>query len=288
MNADDARMFVRVASSLSITKAARILDLPKSTVSRRIAELESFFGVQLFERTTRSMRLTEAGHRLLQESRLIIEAHERAYEIVKGNTMEVSGVLRVSASLSVGQYIIAPRLAELRRKYPELTIELNLSNRRVDLVEEGFDLAVRVGYLDDSQVVSIPLMTTESALYASFNYLVANRRIRSLDDLSSHGLWMMSDLSSRQYLELASGSDVRRIRVVSAGELSDFTALAQAARNDAGVALLPRFVAKSKPFNTLVNVLPKWRTERHPINIVAPSRRGISRKARAFIELLKS
>jgi LysR family transcriptional regulator AphB len=257
-------------------------------VSRRIAELESFFGVQLFERTTRSMRLTEAGHRLVQESRLIIEAHERAYEIVKGNNMDVSGVLRVSTSQSVGQYIIAPRLAELRRKYPRLTIELNLSNRRVDLVEEGFDLAVRVGYLEDSQVVSIPLMTTESALYASFNYLVANHRILSLDDLSSHGLWMMSDLSSRQYLELTSGSDVRRIKVVSAGEMSDFTALAQAARNDAGVALLPRFVAKSKPFNTLVNVLPKWRTERHPINIVAPSRRGISRKARAFIELLQS
>lgn len=288
MNADDARMFVRVANSLSITNAARLLDLPKSTVSRRISELESFFDVQLFERTTRSMRLTEAGHRLLQESRLIIEAHERAYEVVKGSSMDVSGVLRVSASLSVGQYIIAPRLAELRRQYPKLKVELNLSNRRVDLVEEGFDLAVRVGQLEDSQDVVIPLMRSESALYASFNYLVANTRIRSLDDLASHGLWMMSDLSSRQYLELASGNETRRIKVVAAGELSDFTALAQAARNDAGVALLPTFVAKSKPFNTLVKVLPKWRTEHHPINIVAPSRRGISRKARAFIELMKA
>jgi len=288
MTTDDAKIYIRVANSLSMTTAASELHLAKSKVSRVISDLESDFGVVLLERTTRSMRLTEAGRRLLERAIDLVETQQQTYELVRGEQATISGVLRVSASLSVGQYIIAPALTRLTAQYPDLRVELKLTNRRVDLIEEGFDIALRVGELADSRYVALPFTETASGVYASLSYLKSRDAIRRVDDMVDHAFWSMGDLSSPGELRLVSNTGESRVAMSLAGEINDFTALGNLAKSGAGLVLLPKFVARSRPFNTLVRVLPAWRTMAAPIRLVVPSRRGMSRKTRAFIEVLKA
>lgn len=164
---NDVLAFTRVADSGSFTAAARRLGWPKSTVSHRVARLEQALGARLLERSTRSVRLTEVGARFHEHARRVLLELEQASATVAHFREKPRGRLRISASVVLGQALLPHVLIEFARRHVEVQLFVDLSNRRVDLLEEGFDLAVRSGPLPDSTLVSRKLGRTSSRLYAA-------------------------------------------------------------------------------------------------------------------------
>ena len=168
---NDMAVFAKVVETGGFTMAGEAIDMPKSNVSRRVSRLEERLGVRLLERTTRKIRMTELGEIYYTHCRRIIEEAEHADARVSQALEIPRGQLRVSASVTVGQNIISPVLGQFVKEYPEVKVQMTLANRRVDLVEEGFDIAVRVGQLEDSSLVARLLGKSELALFASPDYL---------------------------------------------------------------------------------------------------------------------
>ena len=164
-------LFVAVGRTRSFSRAAQSLGLPTSTVSRRIAELERSLKLQLFVRTTRRVELTEVAHRLLDRCESIVEAAREARAEVLGLAAHPNGLLRISIEADVGSVLIAPTIAELAQRFPEIIVELDLSPRRVDLIAEGFDFAIRLGALPDSSLVVRQIASLKVGLYAAPSYL---------------------------------------------------------------------------------------------------------------------
>ena len=178
-------IFSKVAELNGISAAARALKMPKSKVSRRMARLEDELGVRLLERTTRSVGLTEAGEIYYQHCRRIVEEANNARESINRTLETPRGRLRVNASIAVGQYLIGPHIGGFLERYPEVQLEIELDNRQVDIVAEGFDVAVRLGKLEDSTLVSRNLGSSFATLVASPKYLETAGVPRHPKELSS-------------------------------------------------------------------------------------------------------
>jgi len=161
------RFFVKVVEKEGFTAAAKALDIPKSKVSRVVARLEEQLDTRLLERTTRHVRLTEAGRLFYQYAQRISAEAEQSESAMQSLSEKARGSLRVSASVSLGQFLLAPDLAEFLNSYPEVELDLELSNRRVDLIEENYDAAIRAGKLIDSSLIAKRLGHACIQFYAS-------------------------------------------------------------------------------------------------------------------------
>jgi len=162
---NDMAVFASVVKTGSFTAAGKALSLPKSNVSRRIARLEDTLNVRLLERTTRKLRLTEIGQSLYHHAQRIVEEADSANSLVESMTSRPRGILRVSASVFTGQKLLTPILPEFLKLFPELHLHLELSNRRIDLIEEGFDVAIRIGSMKDSTMIARYLGSIRIYLY---------------------------------------------------------------------------------------------------------------------------
>ena len=171
MDLNNLEIFAKVAELSGISAAARSLKMPKSRVSRRMNALEAELGVRLLERTTRAVHLTEAGKLLAQHCHRIVEERNSALATIDSMNEAPRGTLHISASLAVGQQLIAPLVSEFLARFPEIRMTLDLSNRRVDVIAEGFDAVIRIGELEDSTLVSRKLCTSRSVIIASQNYV---------------------------------------------------------------------------------------------------------------------
>lgn len=183
---EDLAIFVRVAASLSMTAAARELNLSPAVVSKRIKHLEERLGTRLFQRTTRQLSLTEAGQGFFVRIEAILGGVEDAEAFIAGRTETARGVLKISAPTSFGRMHVAPHLKPFMEAHPEITINLTLSDEFVDLVAGGYDLAIRIGELTDSSLVARRLAQVRRLLCASPAYLAAHGTPQSLDDLAEH------------------------------------------------------------------------------------------------------
>src|SRR5690554_3868556 len=187
LSADDLMIFAQVAASGSFTAAADILDKPKSTISRRIGALEEHLKEQLFVRTTRQMRLTDFGHALLEHAQQMAHEVSAAWALSEQRKQVPSGRLRVSIPSDFANLFLVDMLAAFSSLHPQVTLELDLSSRRVDLIGEDFDLAVRIGSLpDDSLLVARKLAQMGSGLYASPQYLRDHGLPQQPEDLLRH------------------------------------------------------------------------------------------------------
>ena len=176
---NDMMVFLAVVETGSFTLAADRLDIPKANVSRKVSRLEQRLGVTLLERSTRSQHLTEAGSRYLAHCKRIHEEMELATSAVSELLNEYKGDIKLGASVTIGQQILKPSLPAFLQSYPELNLELNLLNERVDLIEEGYDVLIRVGALNDSRLIAKRLGTSTLQLYASPDYLNKHPAIES-------------------------------------------------------------------------------------------------------------
>lgn len=187
MNLLDAMTaFVRVAELGSYTRAAEALDLSRTRVSRQVMELEDHLGVRLLQRTTRRLRLTEAGERYLLRAQGILQSLEEAEAEVGSGVSEMRGRLRLNGPMSFGTRHLTPLVARFMVEHPALEVRLDLNDRRVDLLEEGYDLAIRIGSLPDSTLVARRLTRCKLVLCASPAYLAEHGAPRRLADLERH------------------------------------------------------------------------------------------------------
>ncbi len=283
---NDMVIFAKVAETGGISAAAKVLKVPKSKVSRRLAMLETALGVRLLERSTRSFNVTESGLLYLQHCQRIVEEANRAQDSIQQLVDMPRGNLRISASIGVGQYLIAPHLSEFMQLYPEIDLEVELNNRRVDPISEGFDLVIRVGQLNDSNLISKCLGTSQAALYASPDYLEQQGVPENLADLSAHKTIVMTDANPNQQWVLEDKEGQQSVvDIRSKLSINDFSCLRTVVKSGGGIGLFPHyFVADLLKAGQLQQVLSGWRSSEISYYVLYPSRRGLTRKAKVWID----
>nr|WP_225409294.1 LysR family transcriptional regulator [Stigmatella hybrida] len=283
---DDMLLLVEVVATGGLTAAAERLGLRKSTVSRRLASLEARLGTRLLERNTRRLRLTEAGRayhahcaRLVAEAREVNKALSEA-----GGTPQ--GTLRL-ATLSLLGELLTPLIAEFLLRQPRMRVEVSLAQAHVDLIAEEYDLALRTGPLVDSSLVVRRLGLLRTGCYASPAYLRHRGTPRSAEELRRHDCVLLAEPGTNEVWFFGEGPDARTIPVEGRIRVPSLRAGQSAARAGLGVVRLPAsLVADDVRAGLLVPVLADETPPGLPVFAVYPSRSQLSRKVRAFLELL--
>lgn len=287
---NDLLIFAQVADRGSFSRAADALGLPKSTVSRRLAGLELRLGERLLRRTTRRQALTEFGLQLLEHARQVAAEVDAVAALSEHRQATPSGRLRVSMPSDLATLLLAEHLAGFSAQYPGLTLELDLSPRRVDLLAEHFDLAVRMGELpSDASLAARRLATFGNGLYASPAYLATHGTPLSPDDLPQHrAVRLLGHQGEALPWHLVQGE--RHWHGHPPGQLvaNSPELLIQLAVAGGGIAVVPdRFAGPRLQRGQLVRVLPDWCPPAHDAWAVFPERRLMPTKTRAFIDLLQ-
>jgi DNA-binding transcriptional LysR family regulator len=280
--------FVKVAETHSFSEAAQRLRLSKSLVSRQIAALEAELGARLFHRTTRSMTLTEAGRGYFERASRILADLDDANRSVIQLQSAPRGRLRVSAPMSFGFLHLAPALADFLARYPEVEVDITLNDRFVDLVDEGFDVAVRIGSLEDSSLVGRKLAPIRRVVCASPAYLNARGVPASPDELRTHDCVCNTNVPmAREWGFIKSDGRPWPVEVRGRMTTNNGDTLRVAAISGIGFVNLPTFIVGSDlQTGTLVAVLDKFIAQDMTLNAVYPHSRHLSPKVRAFVDFL--
>lgn len=280
----DMSLFVEVARARSFRRAAEALGMPSSTLSRRILALERAIGLRLLHRTTRRIELTEAGQIYFERSRRIVEEARLAHEQLGDLVSQPRGVLRVSLPVDFATVFLARCLPAFCRRYPEIEFELDLTPRRVDLVAEPFDMAIRMGELPDSHLVSRKIAEVPRHLYASPQYLDVHGEPREPGDLSSHACMLFPN--ETRWTLLRDG--VRReIPVAGRFRLNNVGMMQRLAAEGLGIAMLAQeAVQAASAAQHLRRVLPDWQVPPIAVHALTETRL-LPAKTQHFIEYLK-
>ena len=241
------RTFREVASRGSFSMAARTLDVSKANVSKYIAELETRLGTRLLNRTTRTVSLTDAGSLLLLRSTPLIDMIERTKDELRGRARLPSGKLRLTAPYGLGNIKLPALLADFMQKYPDVTISLDLSNRMVDMVDEGVDLALRMGRITDSNLIVRRLRHVHLVVCATPAYWAQRGLPQHPDDLADHDAltYSLADGSHPEWRFLVDG-EAHRVPLRSRMDATDAGPLIHMALQDMGVVCLPRLLVRSQ------------------------------------------
>jgi len=280
-------LFAKVVEANSFSEAARRLKMPISTVSRRIAELEDQLGVRLLERSTRSLRLTELGAEVLEHAIRSAELSEAVDTIVSNRLSNVSGVLRLSAMPSISDTLITPMVTAFQASYPNVRVQILVTDRMVDHIVEGVDLVFRLGTLKDSSLVARKILTYRHQLVASPAYLKNCKMLKKPQDLLGHRLLTFSHWKPESTWTFVhkNGRDKETLTFQPYLAMNDFAGLAHALLVGGGIGDLPPvvqpdFVREGR----LVEVLPDWRFRTFDLSLVHLGNRHISKPCRLFKE----
>ncbi len=285
---DTMEAFVRVADSRSFSEAARRLRLSKSVVSRQVSALETHLGARLFHRTTRSLSLTEVGQAYYERCARILAEIEEANLSVSSLQTEPRGKLRINAPMSFGVLHLAPLLPSFLERYPQIDIDMAMSDRFVSLVDDGFDVAVRIGKLEDSSLIARHLAPLRRVVCASPAYLAARGTPRTPDDLAGHCCLTYSNRSTPDEWSFQTAEGQRwPVEVHGRLRVNNGDALREAALGGVGIITLPSFiVGRDLQAGTLVALLAEHVPQDAAIHAVYPHNRHLSPKVRAFVDFL--
>jgi DNA-binding transcriptional LysR family regulator len=279
--------FARVVDSGSFSAAARRLNISKSAISAHVQRLEERLGIRLLNRTTRRLSLTEAGAAYYRHcARILVEA-EAAEQAASALQREPRGTLRISAPDSFGWMHVAPAVPAFLKRYPELAIDIKLSPAYVNLVDEGLDLAIRIGILEDSALVVRKLALSRRVLCAAPAYLKERGTPRQPDDLASHNCLCSDLLTWGDEWRLVGKGGEARVTVGGSFRSNNAEMLRAAALDGIGIAALPTWVvAEQLRGGMLRRVLTAWEAPVSTIYAVYPGNRLMSMKVRAFVDHL--
>ncbi|CAD5201897.1 LysR family transcriptional regulator [Pseudomonas sp. FEN] len=284
---DCMRAFVATVGANGFAAAARAMDVPRSKVSKQIQALEEAIGVQLLQRTTRSLHLTEAGAEYYEAARELLASLDETEQRARDGVGELRGVLRVNAPMSFGLRRLGPLIPLFHQQHPNVELQLVLSDQQVDPVRGGFDVTIRIASLPDSSMVARLLAPAPRIMVASPAYLARAGTPRTPKELTSHQCLNYGYLQSGVSLQLSNGKETQRVNVTGPLHANNGDLLAQAAQAGMGIALLPDFIVEDAlAAGTLVAVLCEWQAPAISINAVYPSARRVPQKTRAFIEFL--
>jgi DNA-binding transcriptional LysR family regulator len=284
-------VFARVVEARSFSEAARQLGLSKSAVSKQVSRLEDRLGARLLNRTTRRLGLTEVGATYYEYcARMLVEAEEaeRAVTALHG---EPRGLLKVNAPMSFGVRHLAPALPELLARYPEIRVDLVLNDRFVDMIEEGFDVAIRIAALPDSSLVARRLAPSRHVLCGSPAYFARHGEPKKPDDLRQHNCLNYTYLASHDEWpfegKTESKGGKRTVKVTGTLQANNGDVLAAAAVAGLGLVMSPTFiVGPDVQAGRLKCVLRDYLSAETAIYAVYPHRRHLSAKVRAFVDFL--
>ncbi len=282
---DDLFVFTQVVDAGSFSAAGKALTLPTSTVSRRVARLEDRLGVRLLQRTTRKLSLTDAGRIYYDSGARITEDLAEADRQITEMQSTPRGRLRVTAPLEFGG--IMPLICGFLAAYPEMKVELELANRTIDLIEEGFDVAIRAGNLPDSSLIAHKLADNDLGLFASPAYLERGTP-KKPEDLRAHDCIFFSPLAPSASWNLRDGRKKVRVPVRGRIAVNHLLAAKQASVAGLGVALLPAsFCINEIRDGELRRLLPEACPSEGSTWVVYPSKRHLPPRVRAFVDYLK-
>ncbi|MBA3542305.1 MAG: LysR family transcriptional regulator [Deltaproteobacteria bacterium] len=278
---DAMQAFVTVADLRGFAPAARQLKLSASAITRLVAALEARLSIRLLQRTTRSVTLTDAGARYLERARRILADVTETENLARAERTEPTGHFVVAAPSVFGRRVVGPVMSSFLARYPAVTGELALADRMVNLVEEGVDVAVRIGALDDSSLIARRVGATRRVVVAAPAYLATRKRLRTPDDLAAHAIIQFTGLGAAwrfrdQLLALAP-----RFVTNSAD-----AAIAHAERGGGLTMVLAYQVREAVQVGRLAIVLPKFEPPPLPIQLVHPTTRLLSANVRTFVELV--
>jgi DNA-binding transcriptional LysR family regulator len=280
-------IFAHVVDANGFSRAARRLKMPTSTVSRRIAELEEALGVRLIERSTRSLRLTDVGSELLEYAHRGAEISEAIDNIASNHLSKVSGNLRLAAPPSISDSLLAPIVVAFQREYPDVCIQVFITERIVDQIAEGVDLAFRVGELEDSSLVARRILTYRHQLVASPEYLQQNKPPKTPQDLIGHRLLAFSFWRPENTWNFvhANGKDKTSITFKPHLAINEYDGLATALLAGTGIGDLPPIVQPALlRSGQLVEVMPRWHFRVFHLSLCHLGNRFLPRQVRVFTD----
>jgi DNA-binding transcriptional LysR family regulator len=280
-------IFARVVDANSFSEAARRLKMPLSTVSRRVAELEADLGVRLLERSTRSLRLTDVGSRVLQFALRGAELSEAVCNIASDHSSKVSGTLRLAAPPSISDSLLAPLVNSFQKSYPDVRVQIMITERIVDHIGEGVDLLFRVGALRDSTLVARKILTYRHQLLASPAYLKTHKRPTTPEDLLGHRLIAFSrwQPDNRWHFVHASGKETTKLRFEPYLSINDYAGIVPALLAGAGIGELPPLVRPELvQQGRLVEVMHNWRLRTFDLWLLHVGNRHLPRAVQLFKE----
>jgi DNA-binding transcriptional LysR family regulator len=286
MDLNEIAVFTTVVRAGSFTAAAKTLAMPKSTVSRKVSDLEERLNARLLQRTTRKLSLTDAGRTLFDYGTRVVNELQAAESAVRSLQDKPRGLLRVTAGLN--QSWLGDIVADYLKRNPEVQVELLCTGRSVDLVEERFDLGIRAGVLADSSLVARRIASVTWLLVATPAYLKKRRRPRTPEDLKQHDCLVFGASSTIGNVRLDRGEESVQVPITARLVVSDFDILYAAATAGLGIGLLPAFrcIADLRA-RRLERVLHDWNTPSTPIHVVYPTARHLSAKVKSFVEHLQ-
>lgn len=277
--------FLAAIDAGGVTAAARQRRQPKQTVSRRLLALEAELGVRLFDRTTRALRLTPEGTLLQERARSLLADVEETRQTLADRSAAVEGVLRISAPVLLGQTVLGRVAAGILAAYPNLRLEIVLSDRRVDLIEEGYDAAIRVGQHDDSSLVSRVFGHADTIVVASPTAVAALGAPGEPEALAQKPCILFGESGASARWTLSDGDRSCTVNVTGRLTCTSLKLCLDAAIAGAGFTRIPAFVARpALDAGAILRVLPGWTSSRAPLRIVYSSKRLMSARLRAFID----
>ena len=280
-------VFVRVVETGSFTAAAAALGLPKSSVSRSVSRLELELGVRLLQRTTRSVHLTDAGHAYYQRVAQALSGLQEAQAAVSDMQSTPSGVVRVTAAVDIGVNVLSGLVARFVRKHPTIHVEMVLTGRLLNLVEEGVDLAVRAGKLDDSSLVARKVGTLEARLLTAPGYLKRKGTPKTVADLGRHDCILFRARRGRGSWELTGPKGVERVDVTGPVSADDFAFVRQLLLAGGGIGLVPwTTCAQDIERGRLVRVLSEYAAPGGALHVVYPSARYVPQRVALLRDFL--
>lgn len=283
MDIQQFNCFVKVVQLGSFTKAAVLLNKDKAFISRTVSDLERELKVRLLERSTRSLRLTEMGQAVYQRALGILAAVDETRHLVQFNQSVPQGMLRLTCGIEFGMLGVSGWIAAYLAQYPEMQVDADLTGRVVDLIEDGFDLAIRIGPLADSQLVARKLGELQRGLYASPSYLKQQPAPKNVSELARHSLLMSVTGTNRSEWSFVEGGSITgpaKLRVNNNYVVRD------AALQGLGIGRIPCIMAQPLlEQGLLVPVLPDVAIPSVDVSAVYPNSRYLAPKVRAFVDL---
>lgn len=290
MTLEQLRILVKVVQTGSFTRTAELLDSQKSHVSRVVSQLERELGVKLLERTTRSLHVTELGREVYERAVGILSAVDDTVGLVAQSRAEPRGQLRLTCGAEFGLLAVGRWIEAFVAAHPDVTVEAEYTSRVLDVVHEGFDLAIRIGPVPESRLVARPLGQLEYGLFACPRYLARRGEPRHPDALREHGLVMFTGGAIRRgwVMTPPAGSPGGAVTIDGPARIrvNNAQAVRDALLGGLGIGMLPLLVAHAPlAEGRLVPVLPEWSFEPVTVHAVYPSNRFLSPKVRAFVDL---
>ena len=284
----DFALFVRVVNAGGFTAASRQTKMPQATVSRRIAQLEEKLGARLLNRNTRNVALTETGRRVYEHARLMVEQGEAAGASIDIMQAAPTGTLKITSTVALGQYFLSDLVARFMSKYPNVFINVELTSRSVDILGEGFDIAVRVGKQPDSGLALTRIRTLGVGFYATPSYLQNASPLNHPNDLENHPILAFSRSVNPLSLKLAKDKSTKKVALRPVLSSNDIKPIFTAVLRDLGVAMLPKFVGDDLISNEqCVEVLNDWHMPEIELNALTPSFKGEVPAVKQFLAMAR-